>query len=163
MTEAAPLFPRAAEIEASLELFAERSGDPTALVYARLFAVHPQMQPYFWRDADGAIKGEMLSRTFEAILDFVGPRRYADHMISAEIITHEGYDVPREVFGTFFGVIRDTAREALGADWTEDFESAWAELLADIERYVQAAPRADFENSYYAGLRDRFERGEPVR
>jgi hypothetical protein len=33
------------------------------------------MQAQFWRDGNGLIKGEMLSRTFAAILDFVGPRR----------------------------------------------------------------------------------------
>jgi hypothetical protein len=155
-------FAQAAEIEASLELFAERCGDPTPLVYGRLFAAHPQMQPYFWRDTDGAIKGEMLSRTFEAILDFVGPRRYADHMIATEMVTHEGYDVPREVFVTFFGVIRDTARAALGADWTAAFEDAWSRLIEEIGAYVGVVPRSDVENSYYAGLRDRFERGEPA-
>ena len=27
------------------------------------------MQPHFWRDSNGAVKGEMLSRVFEAILE----------------------------------------------------------------------------------------------
>src|SRR6185437_12316396 len=106
-------FGQAAEIERSLELMAKR-GDPTAAVYGRLFAEQPQMQALFWRDADGAIKGEMLSRVFEAILDFIGERRYADHMIGCEIVTHEGYDVPREVFATFFRVVAATARDELG-------------------------------------------------
>jgi hypothetical protein len=120
------------------------------------------MQPYFWRDTTGAIKGEMLARTFEAILDFVGERRYADRLIGTEMVTHEGYDVPREVFITFFGVIRDTAREALGADWTPGFEAAWSALVAEIEAYVGIVPRSDVENSYFAALRDRFQRGEPA-
>lgn len=153
-------FARAAEIEASLEAFAERAGDPTPLVYERLFEQHPQMRPYFWRDTNGAIKGEMLSRTFDAILDFVGERRYADHMIGTEMVTHEGYDVPREVFSTFFAIIRDTARAALGADWTPGFESAWTELLAEIDGYVRAVPRSDAQPTVFDQLRDRFERGE---
>jgi hemoglobin-like flavoprotein len=132
-------FPGAAEIEASLELAAERCEDLTPLVYARVFERHPDMRAHFWRDADGAIKGEMLSRTFSAILDFVGERRYADHMILTEMVTHEGYDVPRQVFATFFGFVRDTVREVAGADWTGDFERAWDELLAEIDRYIAAA------------------------
>ena len=124
-----PAFPMAAEIEASLEALAMQ-GDPAAAVYERLFTVHPRMQPYFWRDTNGAIKGEMLARTFEAILDFVGERRYADHLIGTEMVNHEGYDVPREVFVTFFRVIRDTAREILGADWTPGFEVGTVELDA---------------------------------
>ena len=59
-------------VVASLELAAERAGDLTPLVYTRLFAEQPQMEALFWRDKTGQIKGEMLARVFEAILDFVG-------------------------------------------------------------------------------------------
>lgn len=155
-----PAFPHAAAIEATLELVAERCEDPTPLVYARLFAAHPQMKPYFWRDQNDAVKGEMLSRTFAAILDFVGERRYADHMIGTEMVTHEGYDVPREVFATFFGIIRDTVKDVLGPDWTDEFEQAWTELLADIDRYIGKTPRTDVDNAYFKQLRARFEAGE---
>src|SRR5689334_1456598 len=136
MTE--PAFAHAAEIERSLELAAE-IGDPTAAVYARLFAEQPQMQALFWRDADGAIKGEMLSQVFAAILDFVGERRYAALMIGNEIITHEGYDVPREVFATFFGVVARTLRDELGAAWTPQIDGAWTALLAELDAYVSPA------------------------
>jgi hemoglobin-like flavoprotein len=144
-----PTFPHAAEIEASLELLAERCGDPTPHVYARLFAEQPQMEAHFWRDTNGAVKGEMLSRTFDAILDFIGARHYADHMIGTEMVTHEGYDIPREIFATFFRVIRDTARQILGADWTPAFEQAWADLLIEIERFAQATPRSDVSNPFH--------------
>ena len=154
----APAFPRAADIEASLELLAERCEDPTPQVYERLFLRHPQMKPYFWRDTNGAVKGEMLSRTFEAILDFVGERRYADHMISTEMITHEGYDVPGEVFATFFEVVRDSVRDILEADWTAAFETAWAELLAEIDGFIQKTVTPDVSNAYFVKLRDDFER-----
>jgi len=152
-----PAFAHAAEIETTLDLLAERSGDPTPLVYARLFAAHPKMQAHFWRDTSGAVKGEMLTRTFEAILDFVGDRRYAQHMIGTEMVTHEGYDIPREVFITFFGIVRDTAKEVLGADWTPAFESAWNGMLAEMADYAQATPRTDTFNPYYAAQLAEFE------
>jgi hypothetical protein len=132
-------FAHAAEIELSLERLAEH-GDPTAAVYARLFAEQPAMQALFWRDEDGKIRGEMLARVFDALLDFIGPRRYADHMIGCEIVTHEGYDVPRDVFATFFGVVAATAAEILGPDWTPGMESAWRALLAEVDAYVRAVP-----------------------
>jgi hypothetical protein len=135
-----PAFAHAAEIELSLELAAEL-GDPTSAVYERLFAREPQMRALFWRDANGAVRGEMLARVFEAILDFVGERRYAGHMIGCEIVTHEGYDVPREVFATFFGVVAETLAERLGPDWTPAMAAAWAALLADLDAYVRAVPR----------------------
>lgn len=150
-------FHRAAEIEASLELAGDRCADITPQVYERLFALHPQMRPYFWRDTSGAVKGEMLSRTFAAILDFVGERRYADHMIGTELVTHEGYDVPREVFATFFAVIRDTLKDLLAADWTPAFDLAWTEMLAEIDQFVRKTPRSDTDNPYFKTLREAFE------
>ena len=133
-------FRHAAVIERSLELLAERCEDPTPLVYDRLFAANPDMTVLFWRDTDGAIKGEMLSRVFSAILDFVGDRRYADHMIGTEMITHEGYDVPREVFATFFAVVAETAEDVLGPEWTPQFAAAWRELLTEIDGFARKVP-----------------------
>ena len=138
----------------------ERCGDPAPQIYARLFDRHPQMKPYFWRDVNNAVKGEMLSRTFAAILDFIGERRYADHMIGNELITHEGYDVPREVFASFFGIIRDSFRESLGPDWTPDFERAWSALLADINHFVQKTPRVGSQVTVANALREKFEAGQ---
>lgn len=138
MTNSAPQYAMA--IERSLELFAERCGDPTDRVYARLFELNPEMHALFCRDTNNAVKGEMLSRIFEAVLDFVGERRYADHMIGTEMITHEGYDVPRDVFSTFFGVVADVIQEALGADWTPEIAEAWGETLAEIDSFAKKVP-----------------------
>lgn len=120
----------------SLELVAERKSDLTPLVYARLFDEYPQMKPLFWRDTKDAIKGEMLARVFELILDFIGDNRYAAHLVQCEVITHEGYDVPPDVFRIFFRVVADSVREALGSDWTAEFERAWAQLLDELDYYV---------------------------
>lgn len=156
-------FAHADLIEASLEMLAERVPDPTPLVYEKLFAQFPTYRAHFWRDTTGAVKGEMLSRVFAAILDFIGERRYADHMIRCEIVTHEGYDVDREVFGTFFGYVAETVKEVLGGDWTDEMANAWRELLADLDAYVKSAPqlgpaapfatklRQEFEDKYAAG------------
>ena len=128
---------RAELIVGSLELAAERCDDLTPLVYARLFAEQPQMRALFWRDTNGAIKGEMLARVIEAILDFVGERRYASHLIQCEVVTHAGYDVPPDVFGVFFGVVAATLRELLGEAWTAPIDAAWTDLLADLDFYVK--------------------------
>lgn len=158
-----PAFARAAAIEASLELLAELCDDPTPIVYRRLFAMHPHMEPYFWRDTNGAIKGEMLSRTFSAILDFVGDRRYAGHMIGTEMVTHEGYDVPREVFASFFGVVRDATQQILGAAWTPDMAGAWEDMLAEIQVFGEKTPRTDVVSAYHTPRLAAFQRGETAR
>jgi hemoglobin-like flavoprotein len=123
-------------IEDSLALAGERAGDLTPRVYALLFARQPEMEAQFIRDTQGAIRGEMLMRVFEAILDFIGERRYADRMIEAEVLTHEGYDVPREVFATFFGVVGEVVEQACGPDWTATMAAAWRRLLTDLDAYV---------------------------
>jgi hemoglobin-like flavoprotein len=123
-------------IEESLERVSERCGDLTPFVYARLFDEHPAMKPLFWRDTNHAIKGEMLTRVFEAILDFIGERRYSAHLIQCEVVTHAGYDVPPDVFRIFFRVVADTIREQLGDEWTPAFEAAWQKLLGDLDYYV---------------------------
>ena len=128
---------RAALIEQSLELAAERCPDLTPLVYARLFREQPQMEALFWRDKNSAIRGEMLARVFEAILDFIGERLYAHHLIQCEVVTHAGYDVPPDVFQTFFPVVAATLKDVLADDWTSEIDLAWEGLLADLDFYVQ--------------------------
>lgn len=123
-------------IEASLEMAAARCEDLTPLVYARLFADHPQMEAMFWSDTNWAVRGEMLSKVFSAILDFVGERLYAHTLIQTEVVTHAGYDVPPDVFGVFFGTVAATLADVLGPDWSPEIDQAWNALLADLDFYV---------------------------
>jgi len=127
---------RADLIEQSFEIAAERCADLTPLVYARLFAAHPEMEALFWRDTNHAVKGEMLARVITAILDFIGPRQYARTMIQCEVVTHDGYGVPPETFGVFFGTVRDTLRDVCAQEWTNEIDAAWRELLDALDFYV---------------------------
>jgi hemoglobin-like flavoprotein len=126
----------AAAIERSLEIAGERAGDLTPTVYARLFERQPEMKALFFRDTSGIIQGEMLMRVFEAILDFIGSRRYADHLIQTEVVTHAGYDVPPNVFATFFGLVAEVVEEACGPAWTPAMADAWRRTLVDLDEYV---------------------------
>jgi hemoglobin-like flavoprotein len=123
-------------ILSSLEHAGERGGDLVASVYAKLFVARPELAPLFVMDADGAVRGEMLSRAFDAIIDFIGERAYAHNLVSAEATNHEGYLVPRAAFGAFFGFVRDAVREACGAHWTGATDDAWRRLLADLDTFI---------------------------
>jgi hemoglobin-like flavoprotein len=123
-------------IETSLEIAAERCEDLTPGVYRRLFAVHPEMESLFIRDSNNLVKGEMLARVIEAILDFAGERHYAATLIQCEVITHAGYDVPPEVFRIFFGTVAAELRDVLGKDWTPSIDEAWGRLLEQLDFYV---------------------------
>jgi hemoglobin-like flavoprotein len=125
----------AAAITRSLELVAER-GDPTAAVYARVFAAHPEMEALFIRDVTGAVRGNMLSEVLSAILDLVERDAYGSNLMRIEIVNHENLGVPRQVFPVFFTAMRDTFKEMLGPAWTVETDAAWAGLLARIDRIL---------------------------
>ena len=126
----------AALIIESLETAAERCPDLTPLVYERLFAEHPEMEALFIRDSDGSVRGEMLAGVFEAILDFLGPGFYAARLIQCEVVTHEGYGVPRDIFAVFFGTVARAIAQVNGANWTRAMQGAWDELLARLDHFV---------------------------
>lgn len=127
MTESGPSADPLAD---SLELLAERVGDPAPLIYARLFATFPEMEAEFARDKDGAVRGEMLAVALQSLLELDGA--WGANLIGAEVISHDGFGVPPDRFGAFFGVVRDVCREALGEDWTVEIEGAWTARLARI-------------------------------
>jgi hypothetical protein len=119
-------------ILATLEAVAERRGDPAPDVYARLFVACPDLERLFVMDTDGGVRGSMMQQGLECILDYVGERRIAPQIISAERARHEGYGVPDTRFDAFFVAMRDTFREIMGAGWTPAMEREWAGLLAEF-------------------------------
>ncbi len=122
----------------SFEIAAERCEDLTPVVYPMLFAAHPEMERLFFRDAEThAVRGEMLARVIEAIIDFVGERHYARTLIQCEVVTHAGYDVPPEVFSTFFAFVRHAVRDVAAADWTPAMDAAWERTLAALVYYAE--------------------------
>ncbi|WP_297694044.1 globin [Phenylobacterium sp.] len=119
-------------IEESLEKLAERAGDPTQAVYARLFARYPEMQALFVRDVNGAVRGEMLAKSLECALDLAGPNAYAANFIRCEVVNHEGVGVPADVFPRFYEVAVETFAELLGDDWIPAYEAAWGGIVARV-------------------------------
>jgi hemoglobin-like flavoprotein len=129
-----------AAITQSFELAAERRGDITSRVYEKLFAEYPDMLQLFVRDRRGQVRGEMLQRAIEVIFDYIGTNSYAENFLRSEVVTHDGYGVPPEIFSKFFDVLKDTLREALGPLWSQDMDLAWRALLADFARFTARPP-----------------------
>jgi hemoglobin-like flavoprotein len=125
-------------IERSFELAAERCEDLTPLVYRRLFDLHPETQKMFRTEGSEPVRGSMLALTIDAILDFAGERTGHFRMIAAEISSHDAYGTSRELFIAFFGIIAQTLRDVVGADWSDDIDAAWRKLIGDIESFVAA-------------------------
>ena len=128
---------RADLIARSLELVAERHGDPGPQIYARLFAAFPETEALFVRDTTGAVRGEMLAVIFQCLLDVTGPGAYAANLIRAERVNHEGVGVPADAFDRFFWIVRDACRDLSGPGWTGDVDAAWT---TRIERVIARTP-----------------------
>lgn len=120
----------------SLERAGELCGDLTPLVYARLFRDQPEMEALFGRDTGDQVKGEMLAKVIQSILDFLGEQHYAASLIRTEVINHAGFQVPPAVFGTFFATLAATLAEALGDEWSPLMATAWERLLAQLDTYA---------------------------
>lgn len=132
-------FSQAEVIEASLALAAERGGDLTPRVYARLFATRPDLEPLFGKDVNDSVKGEMLAQVFDSIFDFIGPRVYADHLMRSQSISHDAYNVPPVVFLSFFTVVAETVAEVIGPGWHGEMAAAWQALLVEIAETLAPA------------------------
>jgi hemoglobin-like flavoprotein len=126
-------------IEQSFELAASCCADLTPLVYQRLFNEHPETRAMFRSQGSELVMGSMLALTIEAILDFAGPRNGHFRMIACEVVSHDAYGTPRELFIAFFATIRDTLRDLLGDEWSPDMAEAWAQLLVEIEGFAGIA------------------------
>jgi len=131
-------MPSGNPIERSFEIAAERCDDLTPLVYARLHREYPQTLTMFRTEGSELVKGSMLAMTIESILDLAGERSGKFRMIACEVSSHDAYGTPRDLFIAFFGVIAATLRELLGADWTDEIDQAWHDLLVEIEDVVGA-------------------------
>jgi hemoglobin-like flavoprotein len=127
-------------IEHSFELAAARCEDLAPLVYQRLHRTHPETVAMFRSEGSAFVKGSMLAFTIEALLDFAGERSGKFRMIACEVDSHDAYGTPRDLFFAFFGVIADTLRDLLGAEWSDEIDAAWKTLLSDLEQMIAREP-----------------------
>jgi hemoglobin-like flavoprotein len=132
----------AAKLERSLELTAERLGDPTARVYRRLFELAPDLEPLFAGDRSGSVRGEMLQRALETLLDLVRGVPYAHGLIATEQTNHSQFGVPPASFTLFLVAVVDVVRDALGAQWDAAIASAWHAVLERAAAACSTGPGA---------------------
>lgn len=122
----------AATFQASLELVADRAGDPSDAVYAELFARYPDMELLFVGDRTGQARGQMLTMALETLGDLAAGRAWAVNMLKAERVNHDQLGVPDVIFERFFEVVHDVFRRLGGDGWTGEMETAWREAQAQV-------------------------------
>jgi hemoglobin-like flavoprotein len=122
----------AAVIATTLELVAARVGDPTPIVFQRLFRENPELEALFVRDDAGLVRGQMFQVTIESLLDFIGDRAYGANLIQIERVNHQGLGVEPDVFDTFYITVMATFRDILGEEWTPEMERAWTGVVREL-------------------------------
>ena len=122
-------------IQHSLELAAERCDDLTPLVYRRLFAQHPEAESMFRTDGGDLVKGSMLAFALDAILDFAGERSGHFRMIECEVLSHDAYGTPRELFNA---LPRNACLALVGLE--EEVRGLRANVIEDSARESEEAP-----------------------
>ena len=122
----------AAVITDTLERVSARVGDPTPLLFERLFAEKPETEALFIRDKGGLVRGQMFQVTIESLLDFLGDRSYGANLIQIERVNHQGLGVEPEVFDTFYVTVLATFKDILGDDWTGEMERVWTRVIGEL-------------------------------
>jgi hypothetical protein len=122
----------AAIITETLERVAERVGDPTPLVFRRLFAETPELEDLFIRDPDGLVRGQMFQVTIESLLDYLGDQSYGANLIQIERVNHQGLGVDLEAFDKFYVTVVATFRDILGTDWRPEMEAVWTRTVREL-------------------------------
>lgn len=67
---------------------------------------------------------------FDCLMQPSGP--YQLNLVRTERVNHDGFGTPAEVFDRFFGIVQETCRDILGADWTPEFEAAWTARIEQV-------------------------------
>ncbi len=119
-------------ISDTLDQVAARVGDPTPLVFERLFRDHPEVEALFIRDKGGLVRGQMFQVTMESLLDFLGDRSYGASLIQIERVNHQGLGVEPEVFDMFYRTVMATFKDVLSTGWTPQMEAAWTSAIDDL-------------------------------
>lgn len=131
------MLPNAEPIHRSLELCAERLGDPAPLIYQRFFSKYPNAVELFGDDPDDSIKGHMIEKIFMLLMEL------ADGNIKPQfsafwVADHEVWKVEPAMIFDMFDIIVGTLREGVGDAWTADMERAWQDLIASMMPAINA-------------------------
>ena len=114
----------------SLEIAAEMAGDISPAIYQNYFARCPGSEALM-SHIDKLVRGKMLDEVFRLLMveDYSGEANY----LNFEMKNHRlAYSVETHMYGNLLAAIKETVENALGGAWTQSFEHAWQQRLADL-------------------------------
>lgn len=113
------------------------------LFYARLFQLDPSLRPLFKRDLRD--QGEKLMLILDTAIRGLDQLDRLVPTVMALGQRHAGYGVRPGHFETVGETLLWTLRHALGRDYTEDVEAAWAEVYALLSAVMKTQMSADHD------------------
>ena len=119
----------------SLEQVVEIAGDISPACYEKFFARSPESHALMMH-MDDIQRGKMMEEVYRLIMveDYAAESEY----LNWEINNHEiAYSVLPHMYDDFFIAFKETVREAMGAAWSDAFDTAWNikidQLLKEIK------------------------------
>jgi hypothetical protein len=123
----------AAIITSTLETVAQRCGDPSAAIFARLYELDAKFEPLFVMDTDGGVRGSMLETSLNCMIGVAEGRSETPRLlIEAARMIHDGYGLTPAEVDLMFVAMRDVFREIMAYDWTGPVDAAWTALLDEL-------------------------------
>ncbi len=120
-------------IEHSLQLYADKYGDPYASAYPKLYALDSDYQGLFVLDTDEGLRRNMMRTTLEIIATYLDDPTAAANRIIGARVSHATYGI-EDSFDQFFEITRDVIAESLAEAFTPDHARAWQVMLEDFEK-----------------------------
>jgi hypothetical protein len=122
----------------SLTLAAERRGDIAPAIMERFFALSPSAAALM-EHMDSYMCGRMVEQVLLLLME--EGEQELEHYLSFEVGNHEAYGVLLPMYGQLFEAVRDTVREAAGAQWTDAHASAWQQKTGSLLDAISDASR----------------------
>ena len=97
----------------TLELYAERCGDPYDAAFAKLYAANADYEALFFLDTDEGLRRNMMQTTLEIIATYCDDPYAAENMVVGTRLVHLTYEISDD-FDLFFTITRDVIAEGLG-------------------------------------------------
>ena len=119
-------------ISETLELYAERCGDPYDAAFAKLYAADADYEGLFFLDTDEGLRRNMMQTTLEIITTYCDNPRSAENLVIGTRLVHLTYEI-NDDFDLFFTIIRDVMADGLGDSFSPTHAKAWDTMLKDFE------------------------------
>lgn len=119
----------------SFERAAEVAGDITPAVYEHFYLRCPAAREVT-AHLDPHMKGRMLEEVIELLLQ--PPDAIDDAQLAFETSNHRSYGTDPSHYRPLLEAVRDSLREALGAEWSSEVDAAWTHRIEALTARILA-------------------------